>query len=577
MAEYLHAPDSDSDNSSNTIKLPADMVERLKPAGEIASLQAGDRLFTAGERDYNFFVVLSGEAGIFEEIEGEQEVIARHDQHGFLGELNMFTGQAVYLNARMTEAGKVLEINRVKLRELVNSDPEFCDVVVRAFSQRRELLLKRDTRVLRLIGSQHSPDTLRLREFLNRNRLPHTYLEYETSSAACDELKSRYDLPDCDDTFVIWQGDNILQAPTNGAVAEAVGLTLDFSNGCLVDLVVVGAGPGGLAAAVYGASEGLNTLVVESIALGGQAGTSSRIENFLGFPAGLSGMELASRAMVQAVKFGAKLAVPCKVESLQCNGNDGDHTYTITLTSGAQIRTRSIMVASGARYRRLPLDNLSDYEGRGIFYAATETEASLCKEEDVVVVGGGNSAGQAAIFLSKHARSVKLLIRGDDLGAKMSSYLTNRIDAADNIELLKETEVTGLSGGQHLEAVTLTNNQTQEQMEVDTAALFVFIGANPCTDWLDGHVYLAENGFIPTGREVPDDERLCKLSREPFPFESSRPGIFAVGDVRSGSIKRVASAVGEGSVAVKYVHEYLATLEPSEKQPSSDKSQQVTD
>lgn len=564
MPEYLHNPKSS--DSAPIIKLPEELVNQLKSHGTVQTLNQHDRLFTTGERDYNFFVVLSGEAGIFESVDGDEALIAKHDKHGFLGELNMFTGQAVYLNARMTETGDVLEIDRLKFRDLVNQKPDLCDLIIRAFSQRRALLIERETRALRLLGSQNSADTLRLREFLIRNQLPHSYYDYADDAEHCETLRQRYDLPSCEEALLIWQGDTVLRAPSNGEAAEAIGLTLDFSNDCILDLVVVGAGPGGLAAGVYGASEGLKTLIIESIALGGQAGTSSRIENFLGFPAGLSGMELANRAMIQAVKFGARLAVPCEVESIQCNDTEDGQppaekpSYTLTLTSGAEVKTRALMVASGARYRRLPLDNITDFEGQGIYYAATETEASLCRAEEVVVVGGGNSAGQAAIFLSKHARCVRLLIRGDNLGEKMSSYLTNRIHASDTIQLMTHTEVKAVKGNEHLEIITLINNQTNKTETLSSRALFVFIGANPCTDWLKGHIHLDDRGFMPTGREVPDEERLCKLTREPFPFETSRPGIFAVGDVRSGSVKRVASAVGEGSVAVKYVHDYLATL-----------------
>lgn len=564
MPEYLHNPNSDT--QTPVVKLPAALVERIQPYGEIRAIGKDEPLFTMGERDYNFFVILSGEAGIFEAIEANQNednVIAKHDKHGFLGELNMFTGQAVYLNARMIEAGEVLEIDRIQFRELVNSDPELCDLIIRAFSQRRRLLIQRNTRALRLLGSKRSPDTLHLREFLVRNQLPHDYLDYEEDTQHCLRLRTQHDLPESDDTIVIWQDKTVLHAPSTTELATTIGLTLDFHNDCVLDLVIVGAGPGGLAAAVYAASEGLKTLVIESIALGGQAGTSSRIENFLGFPAGLSGQELTNRAMVQAVKFGARLAIPCEVESINCNHTNQDstaqdHQYQLTLTNGESVNTRSIMVASGARYRRLPLDNLADFEGRGIYYAATETEASLCKNEDIIVVGGGNSAGQAAIFLSQHAKCVRLLIRGDDLGAKMSSYLTARIYASTSIELMTFTEITSISGKDQLEQVQLTNNQTDNTETLNTRAIFVFIGADPCTDWLGEHIHLNDKGFITTGHNIPDDQRICKTLREPYPFEASSPGIFAVGDVRAGSVKRVASAVGEGSVAVKYVHDFLA-------------------
>ena len=556
------------EEGKHLVKLPDAVIDRVRKHGEIRRCEPGALLFEAGQCDYDFLIVLDGEAAIVEHVDDCEKEIVRHGCGGFLGELNMFTGQAVYLRATMPDGGEVLAIAPDAFRTLIASDPEFSDIVIREFANRRQQLIERESRGLRLVGSRYSSDTLRLHDFMVRNRLPHSYLEYESQPDECRSVLERYGLdaptaestrehPGCS-TVVIWQGESVLRNPSNGELADLIGLTVDFDSHNDFDLAVVGGGPGGLAAAVYGASEGLNTVVIESVALGGQAGTSSRIENFLGFPAGLSGLELASRAMVQAVKFGATLAVPCQAESLGCNGE----SFDVGLTGGATVRAKSIIIASGARYRRLELDDLQRYEGAGVFYAATETEARLCAEQDVVVVGGGNSAGQAAIFLSRHARRVKLLIRGDDLGKSMSSYLTERILASPDIDLCKHTEVAALHSADdnagHLGAVTLTHNDSGQREQVGCQGLFVFIGATPHTEWLSGNVQLSDKGFVCTGQSVSDGDAWPLSSRPPYLFETSRPGIFACGDVRDGSVKRVASAVGEGSITVKFVHQWLA-------------------
>jgi thioredoxin reductase (NADPH) len=410
---------------------------------------------------------------------------------------------------------------------------------------------------LRLVGSRRSRDAARLREFAARNRLPHVWIELEEDPNA-EALLERFGAKSSETPVAIWQGKDVLKNPTNAELAEAIGLTVDAPRKQTYDLVVVGTGPAGLGAAVYGASEGLSTLALESIALGGQAGTSSRIENYLGFPVGLSGFELASRALVQADKFGARTAVPREAVGLE-RGKDGH--YRIALSEGGEVVARSVIAASGARYRRLEVPRLERFEGVSVHYAATEVEAQRCKGEEVAVVGGGNSAGQAALYLAGRTRRVYLLIRGDELGKSMSRYLVDRVMQAENVELLANTEVRELTGEERLEGIVVEDNRSGARRNLGAQALFVFIGAEANTGWLEGAVELDEHGFVLTGgaleRSVLDRNLWWKLSREPYPLETNLPGVFAAGDVRTGSIKRVASAVGEGSMAVRLVHQYL--------------------
>jgi thioredoxin reductase (NADPH) len=410
---------------------------------------------------------------------------------------------------------------------------------------------------LRIIGSRHSRDATRLREFAARNRLPHVWIELEEDPKA-EALLERFGAKPSETPVTIWQGEDVLKNPTNAEFARSTGLKLDAPWEVTYDLVVVGAGPAGLGASVYGASEGLSTLALESIALGGQAGTSSRIENYPGFPAGLSGFELASRILVQADKFGARTAVPQEAVGLR----RGDSHYRVELSGGGEVAARSVIAATGARYRRLEVPQLERFEGVSVHYAATEAEAQRCEGEEVVVVGGGNSAGQAAVYLSKRASKVYLLIRGGDLGKSMSRYLVDRVTGAGNVELLASTEVRDLMGEDRLDGVVVEDKRTGARQILGARALFVFIGAKANTGWLQGAVELDERGFVLTGaaldRSVLEGGIWQQRSREPFLLETSLPGVFAAGDVRGGSIKRCTSAVGEGSMAVRLVHQYLA-------------------
>jgi thioredoxin reductase (NADPH) len=536
--------------------LTDDQIDFLMRYGEVREIQPGQVLFAEGDRSYDFNVILAGEAEIVENFGGEARRIAVHGARRFLGEMNMLTGQSVYLSAVMRDGGEVLAIPPEKLKEIVTEEPTLSDTILKAFLARRSVLMRAGMG-LRIVGSRHSRDALRLREFAVRNRLPHRWVELEEDEGA-EALLERFGASRAETPVAIWLGEKVLKNPSNAELARTLGLDVGASRERTYDLVVVGAGPAGLAAAVYGASEGLATLCLEAVSLGGQAGTSSRIENYLGFPAGLSGAELASRALVQADKFGARTTVPQEAAGLRReNGR-----YAVMLSDGSEVSGSSVIVATGARYRRPDVPRLERFEGVSVHYAATEAEAQMCRGNEVAVMGGGNSAGQAAIFLASRVAKVYLLIRGGDLGKSMSRYLIDRIGSTENIELLCHTEARELVGDGSLDGIGVEDNRSGERRTLPARALFVFIGAEANTGWLTGTVALDERGFVPTGMSL-DRSRLDArvwdgLSREPFLLESSLPGVFVAGDARSGSVKRVASAVGEGSMAVQFVHQYLA-------------------
>ena len=542
--------------STVSTTLTEDQIEFLRRYGQTRKTEAGQVLIRAGDTSNDFVVILEGEVEVIDDFAGEAQTIGLLEAGSFVGELNMLTGQALYLSAMVRKGGKVLAISREQLKKIVAEEPNLSDIILKAFLSRRSIGMRAGVG-LRIIGSRHSSDATRLRDFAARNRLPHGWIELEEDPKA-EALLTKFGAKPLETTVTIWQGKDVLKNPTNAELARAIGLKVDAPRERTYDLIVVGAGPAGLGASVYGASEGLSTLALESIALGGQAGTSSRIENYLGFPAGLSGFELASRALVQADKFGARTAVP--LEAVGLTRKDG--YYRIELSEGGEVAARSVIAATGARYRRLDVPRLGLFEGVSIHYAATEVEAQRCEGEEVAVVGGGNSAGQAALFLAERTRRVYLLIRGNDLGKSMSRYLSDRIMVAENIELLANTEIRELIGEDHLDGVVVEDNRSGARRTLEARALFVFIGADANTGWLEGAVELDERGFILTGRAL-DSSALegnvwQELGREPYLLETSLPGVFAAGDVRSGSVKRVASAVGEGSMAVRFVHQYLA-------------------
>jgi len=531
---------------------PAQLVE-LETFGTRRPIAVGDYLYRAGDTAYDFFVMLSGSVDIVVESGHEERVIVHHGPGRFLGELNLLTGLRVLVSARVVEAGEVLVIPVATLREIIAARPALSDLILSAFMARRSLLMTDAAAAIRVIGSRYSPESGRLREFLQRSRIPHEWVDPDTDGAVegalCAGGIKADELP-----IVIVTG-TVLRRPTPGELSEFLGLTLDPLDGHCFDLIVVGSGPAGLAAAVYGASEGLSTLGVESIALGGQAGSSSRIENYLGFPTGISGGDLAHRALVQAEKFGASFSTPCAAVSLR----ETSGHLAVKLSDGTEVVGRAVIAASGARYRRLPAVGIEEFEDSGVFYAATELEARACASAPVVVVGGGNSAGQAAMFLAQSGSPVTIVIRGADLGASMSRYLVDRIDSDPRIELRTQTTVTALSGSPGLEQVVLSG--PDGDAKVPCQGLFSFIGADPSSGWISGCAALDGHGFVLTDRSLTEDQlddAWTALGRAPLPFETSRPGLFAVGDVRAGSTKRVAAAVGEGSAAVRAVHEYLA-------------------
>jgi thioredoxin reductase (NADPH) len=549
---------ADEIRSTRAPKLREDQIEVLKRHGQTRKTEVGEILFRAGDTSNDFIVVLEGEVEVVDDFAGEARTIGVFRAGRFPGELNMLTGQAMYLTAVVRQGGEVLAIARERLKEVVTEEPALSDIILKAFIARRAYLMRAGVG-LRIIGSRHSRDATRLREFAARNRLPHSWIELEDAPEAAQALLERFGAKPSETPVTVWQGEDVLRNPTNVEFARAIGLKVDAPRERTYDLVVVGAGPAGLGASVYGASEGLSTLALESVALGGQAGTSTRIENYLGFPAGLSGFELASRALVQANKFGASTAVPQEAVGLR-RGEDG--YYRIELSDGGEVAARSVIAATGARYRRLDVPLLERFEEVSVHYAATEAEVQRCEGEEVAVVGGGNSAGQAAVYLAGRARKVYLLIRGDDLGKSMSRYLADRIMDAENVAVLANTEVRELVGEDRLEGVVVEDNRSGERRTLGARGLFVFIGAEANTGWLEGAVELDERGFILTGvaldRSALQGDVWQDLSRQPFLLETSLPGVFAAGDVRSGSIKRCASAVGEGSMAVRLVHQYLA-------------------
>jgi thioredoxin reductase (NADPH) len=538
-------------------RLGEEVLGVLAAAGERRAMVAGEILFRAGDPASDFFVVLEGAVAV---VDGyglpTERVIGVHGEKRFVGELNLVTGQPAYLTAVVQQPGEAIALSREQLRDVVSANQQLGDVIVNAFIARRSLLIGLGTG-LRLIGSHLVPDTRRLREFLTRNRIPHSFVDLETDTQA-DELLRQLALAPRE-TPLLLVASIVLRNPSNVEVADALHLRTATASEELCDVVVVGAGPAGLGTAVYAASEGLSTVLVDSVAIGGQASTSSRIENYFGFPAGISGADLTERAAVQASRFGARSAVPETATALAFE--DGHHV--VELADGERLRTRSVVIATGASYRRLPVANLAEFEGAGVYYAATQVEAQMCNGRPVVVVGGANSAGQAAVFLARHVSQVDLVVRGNVLGAGMSRYLVDQVEASPHIRVHLHTEVRALRGGGALEAVTVQDTSAGTAGTFDVAAMFVFIGADPCTGWLHDALVTDDDGFVVTG----DPLSLSHLDpagdgrqRAPFALETSRPGVFAVGDVRSGSIKRVASAVGEGATAVLLLHQYLALL-----------------
>ena len=536
-------------------RLEGKALARLVALGQRRRVLAGEILFEQGDRNTHFYVVLSGSLEVVRPSQtGTEEVVRVHGPGEFAGEVNVLLGRASLARGRMREDGEVSVLDRDRLRQVVVVDSELSDILMRAFILRRVALIAQQKGDVTLVGSRHSGRTLRLREFLTRNGYPHVYLDLETEPGVL-ELLDRSHVGVRDIPVVICRGETVLRNPEIPDLAETLGLRADWDERTVRDVVVVGAGPSGLATAVYAASEGLDTLVLEAESPGGQAGCSSKIENYLGFPTGISGEALAGRAFTQAAKFGAEISVARTAVHLDCS----KWPYALAVDGGRTVCTRSVVVASGARYRRLPLPELERFDNNGVYYAATPVEAQLCGGEEVVVVGGGNSAGQAAVFLSQRARHVHMLVRSGGLAESMSRYLICRIKDTPNITLRTHTELVAMEGDDHLEQV----RWRAEGGEIETRPLrhvFLMTGADPNTPWLGGCLQLDGHGFVKTGSDLSREELQAAqwpLARAPYPLESSLRGVFAVGDIRSGSVKRVAAAVGEGSACVQLIHKIL--------------------
>ncbi len=530
-------------------------IARVAAHGHRREVRAGEVLFEAGMEGAHFFLVLSGQIEMARPLRPNDTVVAVHGPGAFTGETNMLSGRRTLVQARVTQPGEVVEMDRETLLAMVQTDSELGEILMRAFILRRVELIARGIGDVVVVGSTHSAGTLRVREFLTRNGHPHAYIDLERDRGV-QEMLERFHVGVKDVPVVICRGEKVLRNPTNQAIADCLGFNRAIDRTKVRDLVVVGAGPAGLAAAVYGASEGLDVLVVEANAPGGQAGSSSRIENYLGFPTGISGQELAGRAYTQAEKFGAQIIIAKGATKLRCQRKP----FAIQIDEEPEVHARAIVIATGAEYRRLPLENLARFEGAGVYYGATFMEAQLCGGEEVIVIGGGNSAGQAAVFLAQTARHVHLVVRAGGLSETMSRYLVRRIEENPAITLHTRTEIVGLEGNNELERVTWRKSETGEVETREIRHVFTMMGASPNTHWLGDCMALDGQGFIKTGAALtPEDLAKAKwpLRRVPHLLETSLPGIFAVGDVRAGNIKRVAAAVGEGSIAIAFVHQVL--------------------
>ena len=530
--------------------LDAAQMEQLAPFASQRRARVGEVLFDQGDGSHGVFVVVSGSIEIAGVTSGNETPLRVLGPGAFTGEVNQLSGRRSLVRCRARDESVLLELARPSLRQLMQTDATLGEIFLRAFVLRRVYLIANSVGDAVLIGSSHSADTLRLRAFLSRNGHPHTYIDVERDpdiQTVLDHFEIRVkDIP-----VLICRDELVLRNPSNAEAAACFGLNAGIDEGSVYDLIVIGAGPSGLAAAVYGASEGLNVLVLEGSGPGGQAGSSSRIENYLGFPTGISGQDLANRAFVQAEKFGAQVLIARSARALHCK----HPPYAVGLDDEGSVQARSIIIATGAQYRKLDLPKVAEFEGAGIYYGATQIEAQICRGEEVAVVGGWNSAGQAALFLSRFARHVYLVVRGPGLAESMSRYLISRIEACREITLKPRTQIEELHGDSHLEAIRWRGQQANEPETREIRHLFLMTGADPNTGWLRGCLALDSKQFIKTGADLGSD---WPLRRAPHMLETSLPGVFAVGDIRSGSVKRVASAVGEGSMAVQFVHKVLA-------------------
>jgi thioredoxin reductase (NADPH) len=530
-------------------------VARIAAHGSVRPVRRGEVLVEAGSQPVPFFVVIAGRLEVVRTSGATETIVAVHGPGQFTGEVNMLSGRRSLFQGRVAEPGEVIELDHESLLALVQNDSELGEIFMRAFIFRRVELIAQGLGDVVLIGSNHCAGTLRVREFLTRNGHPYAYIDLDREPDI-QTLLDQFHVVAADVPVLICRGEVVLRNPTNEQIAACLGFNDAIDPALIRDLVIIGAGPSGLAAAVYGASEGLDVLVLETSSPGGQAGASSKIENYLGFPTGISGQELASRAYTQAQKFGAQLMIAKSARRLAC----ARKPYAIEIDDGPRVPARAVIIATGAEYRQLSLPNLSQFEGAGLYHGATFMEAQLCAGEEVIVVGGGNSAGQAAVYLAQTARRVYVLVRSDGLAESMSRYLIRRIEDNPAIVLRTQTEITALEGSGHLERVSWRDDRVGEIETRNIRHVFVMTGATPSTSWLAGCVVLDPKGFIKTGPDLSKEELAAAewpLARPPYLLETSLPGVFAVGDVRGGNIKRVASAVGEGSIAVAFVHQVL--------------------
>jgi thioredoxin reductase (NADPH) len=515
-------------------------VEALRAAGKVVTYPKGTFMAQQGEKANRFVYVEEGEIEVVNPFTGERHYASSIGPTQFMGEISLLYGGTASLPLRTVVDTRVIEVPREPFLTLMSQIPEMSDIIITVFAARRRRQLEDGRSGLYLIGEEADRNVRRIAEFASRNRLPYVSVPLDSPEA---EASAKSCAIDARTPAVIFGSKIPITDATPDKIARLLGLNIDFSGDELFDVLIVGGGPAGVAAAVYAGAEGLRALVVEDIALGGQAGTSSRIENYMGFPTGISGADLLWRGQVQAMKFGARFAIPRRVTTLEAQENGA---FCATFENGQRVSASAIVVASGVQYRRLPLERLADFEGSGVYYSATDMEARYCKDTEVVIIGGGNSAGQAAMFLSRYARCVRVLVRGPSLAASMSSYLTSRLEADPGITIEYNSEVTALEGDENLESLTIRNAESGQSRKVAARALFIMVGAAPNTEWLSGLVKLDDKGFVVTG-----------LGRPGSPFATSYPGIFAVGDVRAGSVKRVASGVGEGSVVISKVWEHV--------------------
>ena len=529
-------------------------IRRVAAHGHVRTVERGEVLVKQGDTSVPFFVVITGELEIVRPSGAYETLVTVHDSGQFTGEVNTLSGRRSLVQMRAINPGKVIELDHQQMLTLVQTDAELGEILMRAFILRRVELIAAGVGDIVLIGSIHSASTLRIKEFLMRNGHPYSYVDLERDPDVQNLLDS-FQISASEIPVLICRGQVVLRNPSNQQIADCLGFNESIDQVQIRDLVIIGAGPSGLAAAVYGASEGLDVLVLETSSPGGQAGSSSRIENYLGFPTGISGQELASRAYLQAQKFGAKMLM-AKATELVCDRKP----YAIQLENGVQISARTVVIATGAQYRRLPLENLSRFEGAGVYYGATFVEAQLCRGEEVIVIGGGNSAGQAAVFLAQTTNRVHMLVRSTGLAESMSRYLIRRIEKSPTIVFQPQTEIVALEGSDHLDSVHWRNGKTGQIEQHRIRHVFVMTGADPNTRWLNGCIALDAKGFINTGPDISSENLSASgwpLTRQPYLLETSLPNVFAVGDVRGGNIKRVASAVGEGSIAISFVHKVL--------------------